>query len=96
MLVAENIEVTLGRKNVLLGVDLAVPPGMLVAVIGPNGSGKTTLMRALSADLPFSGRAHLNGLDIARAKPWELASLRGVLPQSSSLSFPFTVREIVR
>lgn len=96
MLVAGNIEVTLGRTPVLRGIDLSVPPGMLVAVIGPNGSGKTTLMRALSADLPFSGWATLHGLDIARAKPWELASLRGVLPQSSSLSFPFTVREIVR
>lgn len=96
MLSAENIEVWLGRHRILRGIDLTVPQGKLVVVIGPNGSGKTTLMRALSGDLPYSGRALLHGLDIARARPWELASLRGVLPQSSNLSFPFTVREIVQ
>ncbi|GAB4353948.1 MAG: heme ABC transporter ATP-binding protein [Oricola sp.] len=96
MLTAKNIEVRLGGNRILSGIDLAAPGGELVAVIGPNGSGKTTLMRALSGDLPFSGRASLHGLDIARAKPWELACLRGVLPQSSNLSFPFTVREIVQ
>lgn len=96
MLKAANIEVKLGRATVLHGVNLTVPPGQLTAVIGPNGSGKTTLMRALSGDVPYRGHAELHGLDIARAKPWDLAPLRGVLPQSSSLSFPFTVREIVR
>lgn len=96
MLTAENIEVWLGRHRILRGIDMAVPEGRLVVVIGPNGSGKTTLMRALSGDLPYSGRATLHGLDIAHARPWELALLRGVLPQSSSLSFPFTVREIVQ
>ena len=96
MLSAENIEVWLGRHHVLRGIDLKAQPGRLVVMIGPNGSGKTTLMRALSGDLPYSGSASLHGFDIAHAKPWELASLRGVLPQSSSLSFPFTVREIVQ
>ncbi|QKV20371.1 heme ABC transporter ATP-binding protein [Oricola thermophila] len=95
MLVAQNIEVRLSRKKVLDGVSLTVPEGRLSVVIGPNGSGKTTLLRALSGDLPYSGHASLHSLDIARAKPWELATLRGVLPQSSNLSFPFTVREIV-
>jgi len=96
MLSAENIEVWFGRHRILHGIDMNVPEGRLIVVIGPNGSGKTTLMRALSGDLPFSGRASLHGLDITRARPWELASLRGVLPQSSNLSFPFTVREIVQ
>jgi iron complex transport system ATP-binding protein len=96
MLNAQNIEVSLGKTRVLHGIDLAAPPGKLVTVIGPNGSGKTTLMRALSGDIAYSGRAELNGIDIARTRPWELAAMRGVLPQSSSLSFPFTVREIVQ
>lgn len=96
MLNAQNIEVSLGKTRILRGIDLAAPPGKLMIVIGPNGSGKTTLMRALSGDVAYSGRAELNGIDIARTRPWELAAMRGVLPQSSSLSFPFTVREIVQ
>ncbi|WP_370318704.1 heme ABC transporter ATP-binding protein [Oricola sp.] len=96
MLTAEDIRVTLGHKPVLHGVDIAAEPGKMTIVIGPNGSGKTTLLRALSGDVPFLGAARLHGLDIATAKPRELAPWRGVLPQASSLSFPFTVREIVR
>lgn len=96
MLSAEDIRVTLGRKPVLHGIDIAAEPGKLTIVIGPNGSGKTTLLRALSGDVPYRGAAHLHGHDIATSKPWELSPWRGVLPQASSLSFPFTVREIVR
>lgn len=44
-----------GGKPVLQGVDLAVRPGEVVAVIGRNGVGKTTLMRALIGLLPPSG-----------------------------------------
>ena len=96
MLFAEDIRVALGRKPVLHGIDIAAEPGKVTIIIGPNGSGKTTLLRALSGDVPYWGAARLHGHDIATAKPWELAPWRGVLPQSSNLSFPFTVREIVR
>ena len=44
-----------GGKPVLQGVDMAINPGEVVAVIGRNGVGKTTLMRALIGLLPASG-----------------------------------------
>jgi len=65
-------------------------------IIGPNGSGKTTLLRALTGEIGFTGQATLNGVDIASAAPLTLAGMRGVLAQSVSLSFPFTVHEVVR
>ena len=37
-----------GRKRVLRGVDISVPPGGFAVVTGPNGSGKTTLLRLLA------------------------------------------------
>ena len=42
--------------DVLGGVDFAVAPGEIVAVLGPNGGGKTTLFRALLGELPFRTR----------------------------------------
>lgn len=44
-----------GRIQALHGVDLAVYPGQLVALVGANGAGKTTLLRAISGVQPVSG-----------------------------------------
>jgi iron complex transport system ATP-binding protein len=96
MIEARGITVSIGRKDILKDVDLTARPGQITAIVGPNGSGKTTLLRALTGELPFRGRATLNGQDLARMKPAEQATMRAVLPQETSLSFPFTVREIVR
>lgn len=96
MLEAKNIHVRLGKTEILHGIDMSAAREQFTVIIGPNGSGKTTLLRALTGEISFDGDVHLNGVDIARAQPVELASLRGVLPQSASLSFPFTVHEVVR
>ncbi|ETX15929.1 iron ABC transporter [Roseivivax halodurans JCM 10272] len=96
MLEARDIHVTLGRRAVLHGVALAAAPGTLTCIVGPNGSGKTTLLGALTGDVPHTGSVTLNGRDTARLRPWELAAMRGVLPQIATLAFPFTVAEVVR
>jgi len=96
MLEAKNIHVRLGKTAILHGIDMSAAREQFSVIIGPNGSGKTTLLRALTGEIAFDGDVHLNGVDIARARPVDLASLRGVLPQSASLSFPFTVHEVVR
>lgn len=96
MLNATDITVTLGRKTILHGIDFTAKPGELTSIVGPNGSGKTTLLRAVTGEAPFGGQVHLNGHDITTARPWELAAIRGVLPQATPLSFPFTVFEVVR
>lgn len=53
-------------------------------------------MKAVSGELPYNGSIRINGEDVRGLQPYQLAALRGVLPQASNISFPFTVREIVR
>ena len=93
---AFDITVDLGKRTILHGVDFSADAGRVTAIVGPNGSGKTTLLRAMTGEIPHSGRVLLNGLDTATLKPWELAALRAVQPQSTTIAFPFTVLEIVR
>jgi iron complex transport system ATP-binding protein len=96
MLEARGIAVRLGRATILDGVDFEARPGEIAAIIGPNGSGKTTLLRAITGEVACEGSITLGGRRIDGMRPWELAALRGVLPQKTPLAFPFTVAEVVR
>ena len=54
------------RRPVLGGLSLDIPPGEVLAVVGPNGSGKTTLFRTLLGVLPsIGGQATVSGADPA-------------------------------
>ncbi len=90
----KNVTVQVGSKTLLNSVSLTVAPGEIVSVLGPNGAGKSTLMKTVTGDRKVTaGEVILNG-----QKQWsqsEKALMMGVLPQSSSLSFPFTVEEVV-
>lgn len=96
MIEARDVSVAIGGKRIVTDVDFTARPGEIAAIVGPNGSGKTTFLKALSGDLPFSGTVGINGRDLAAMKPVEAATARAVLPQATTLSFPFTVREVVR
>ncbi|MEM1411971.1 MAG: heme ABC transporter ATP-binding protein [Pseudomonadota bacterium] len=93
---ARNIGVKLGGNHILRNVDFEAHAGKVTMIVGPNGSGKTTLMRALTGEVPFVGQVEIAGIDVSRAKGWQLAGRRAVLPQSTALAFPFTVIEVVR
>ncbi len=77
-------------------VTLSLAPGEIAALVGPNGAGKSTLLRVLSGDLaPRAGSVQLEGRALPSYGPRALASRRAVLSQSISITFPFTVADIV-
>ncbi|TAM98893.1 MAG: heme ABC transporter ATP-binding protein [Rhizobiaceae bacterium] len=96
MIETTNLSVSLGRREILSSVGMTARPGEMTVIVGPNGSGKTTLMKTLSGDLAYRGRVMFNGISLSSMKPWQMAALRAVLPQATTLAFPFTVHEVVR
>jgi lipoprotein-releasing system ATP-binding protein len=88
------------RVEVLRGIDLAVEPGEMVAVVGPSGSGKSTLLHLLGAlDRPDSGAVEIGGQSLAGLSGAALAAFRnrtiGFVFQFHQLLPDFTALENV-
>lgn len=80
---AEGIAKNFGAVRALDHVDLEVPPGKVLGLLGPNGSGKTTLVRVLTTlTLPDDGRAFVQGHDVVR----EPSSVRRVIGLAGQFS----------
>ncbi|HSH09446.1 MAG TPA: heme ABC transporter ATP-binding protein [Oceanipulchritudo sp.] len=95
MLIARNISLTLGRREILADISLRLEPGKVTAIMGPNGAGKTSLLRILSGEwLPRTGSVEMNGQPLGAIPVRRLGQLRAYLHQESSLNFAFTVLEV--
>lgn len=93
---ADNITVMVGGKPLIQNVTLSVHPGEFAVIIGPNGAGKSTLLRALCGDVnPTSGTVQMAGRPLKEWKLRDQAKMRAVLAQSSNLTFPFSVMDVV-
>jgi iron complex transport system ATP-binding protein len=91
-----GLAVRRGQTVVLSDVDLDVRAGELLALVGPNGAGKSTLLAAVCGDLaPAEGTIELDGALLDAWKPVDLARRRAMLPQHTTLAFPFTVADVV-
>jgi hemin import ATP-binding protein hmuV len=96
MLQAHGIAVQRGERQILSDIDLSLPAGQVIGVLGANGAGKSTLLAALAGELsPSAGRITLNGRPLSAWPAAELASCRAVLPQSPSLQFDLPVATVI-
>lgn len=83
MIEIERLEKTFlqpgGEKVLALrGVDLLIPSGQFVTVIGTNGSGKSTLLNAVAGSfLPDAGTIRIAGIDVTRQSEFRRAALIG-------------------
>jgi len=90
-----GVQAAYGTIDVLRGVDLAVPFGSLVALLGPNGGGKSTTLRVIAGQLALTGGdVYVAGRRVNGAAPDELAR-RGMclIPEGKGIFPNLSVRE---
>jgi len=85
------------RRPVLSGIDLTIPRGRLVAIMGGSGSGKTTILRLIGGQLrPQAGTVEVDGNDVGALDSDALFALRrriGMLFQFGALFTDMSVFE---
>lgn len=91
----KNINLTLGNKVILDNVSVDLNCGELTVLLGPNGTGKSSLLKVITQEWPCSGEVSFFDQPYHQWDAAELAKHLGVLPQASSLTFNFTVEEVV-
>ena len=75
------------KKTVLEGINTAIRPGRITAIIGPSGCGKSTLLKAMNRmletqkDAAVFGSIHVNGVDIHTMQPEALRRKVGMVFQ---------------
>jgi branched-chain amino acid transport system ATP-binding protein len=94
LLELEDVHAQYGAIRALHGVTLEVGEGTIVTVLGANGAGKTTTLRAISGMVRRTGRIRLDGKDLLRRSPEDVARL-GVahVPEGRGTLSQLTVRE---
>ncbi len=98
MLRLDQLSVGYGKPRgaVLSGLDVDVPPGSFVCVLGRNGAGKSTLMRTLAGlQTALGGRAVLDGEEIATMRPQTRARRIAVVLTERTASPGLTVDDVV-
>lgn len=97
MLEAHGITVERSGRKLLDDISVEVVPERVTAIVGPNGAGKSTLIKVLAGEIvPTHGDVLLDGRNLKSFRAAELAARRAIVPQSTFLSFPFSVIEVVK
>ncbi|QPF72902.1 ABC transporter ATP-binding protein [Roseateles sp. DAIF2] len=92
----EGLRADYREKAVLQGLDFALRPGRVLAIVGPNGCGKSTLLRCIARlHRPSGGRVLLGGEEVWRLKPAAMARRVGLLPQHTQAPAGITVAQLV-
>ena len=94
----DGVGVAYDGVQVVFDVDLAVPEGRIVALLGTNGAGKTTTLRAISGlEEVCAGRVLYRGLDITRTPPtWRVGMGLHQIVGGEAVATELTVEENLR
>jgi len=95
MLKGNHITVRYGEHTVVDDLNFELHEGQWLMLVGPNGAGKSTLIETISQGVPYTGDIMLEGKNVRRYKPAQLASKIGVLAQKNSVGYGYSVEEVV-
>ena len=90
-----DLHVARDSTPVLHGVDLSVPAGAWVSLVGPNGSGKTTLLFALAGLISSTGHLEVEGVTPRRGGRRRVARTVALMPQRPVVPEGVTARELI-
>ncbi len=93
-----NMDFFYGTQQVLFDVNLEIPEGAIVALLGTNGAGKSTLLRAVAGlDHPHRGVIRVFGTNCTYLESEQIIGLGAALLVGGKMTFPgLTVRENLR
>jgi iron complex transport system ATP-binding protein len=92
---ARKVNFAYSAVPVIIDASVALPRGVMGAVIGANGSGKSTLIRLLAGLIvPASGVVAFDGAPLAKLGARERAQRIAYVPQTPAMVFPFTALEV--
>ncbi|MEM1485089.1 ABC transporter ATP-binding protein [Oscillospiraceae bacterium PP1C4] len=84
------------ERMILRDISFQADKGDTFCVLGPNGTGKTTLLRCLlGLSRMKTGQVLINGKSAASATFRQRAQMMAYVPQSTGITFPYEVREVV-
>ncbi len=92
----DGIAARLGGRTILRDIDLEIPEGARLGIVGVNGAGKSTLLRVLAGVLrPSAGIVSIDGVDVRRISARERARRLAFVPQEDLTTAELRVGEMV-
>lgn len=91
----QNIHTFIGQYHILQGVNVRVPKGSIVALLGRNGAGKTTTLKSiLGLTPPREGKIIYNGREVNGMRSFNIASMGiGFVPEHRAIFRDLSVEE---
>lgn len=95
VLSGKSLSMQFDRRIILDNIDIDIRAGEVTALLGPNGAGKSTLLKLMCGEIASNNHIEYFGKERGAWQEGELAKHLGMLPQHSTLSFPFLAHEVV-
>jgi iron complex transport system ATP-binding protein len=96
MIELQDVTIQRSGRTLIADISTTFRCGIVTAILGPNGAGKSTLVKAMTGEwAATSGRVVFDGEELKTIPAARLARRRAVVPQTTLLSFPFRVIEVV-
>ncbi|MET4562966.1 iron complex transport system ATP-binding protein [Lysinibacillus parviboronicapiens] len=95
-LTAKDMEIKIGKKEIVKNVSIHVKKQQFVGLIGPNGCGKSTLLKSIYKSLvPQQGMVFLDDLDVLKTSEKKISQRLGVVGQFNEMHFDLSVQQMV-